>query len=61
MNKKMQKEDGMGKLGLPRKIVKKSEEFETILVDMEYSNIPNVPEIKLNLEQMRSDPIGLLL
>lgn len=41
--KKIIKEDFADKIGQPRKLVKKSDAFETNLEPMEYSKIPFIP------------------
>lgn len=59
--KKSCREESVEHLGIPRKYIKKSQSEETNLEPMEYSKIPLIPEIKLSVEQMKKDPIELLV
>jgi hypothetical protein len=49
-------------LGKPRKIVKKCHPTKLKNEEVtEYSKIPSIPEVRLTVDEMKSDPIELLV
>lgn len=53
--------DQTTELGLPRKRVKKNFNHETDSEILEYSKIKLIPEKKLTIQDMKKDPIELLV
>ena len=53
--------DQTADLGLPRKRVKKNSNLETDSEILEYSKINLIPEKKLTIQDMKKDPIELLV